>query len=73
MAFNTNPIHIVFYKNTPENILKEIVDKHCIDHHSTKIDMCMSLVNVCRWNDTPSATCNGDAGNIRVDMIGDSI
>lgn len=69
MTWNKNPIHIVFYKNTPEDVLEKIVEKHCEGHHSTKKDMCMSLVNVCLWNDKPFATCNGDAGDIRVDMI----
>lgn len=68
-TWNKNPIHIVFYKNTPEDVLEKIVEKHCEGHHSTKKDMCMSLVNVCRWNDTSFATSKGDAGDISVDMI----
>lgn len=69
MSWNKNPIHIVFYKNTPEDIIEQIVEKHCTDHHSSKKSMCMSLVNVCRWNNQPSATCTGDAGDIKVDMV----
>lgn len=72
MDWNKNPIHIVFYQNTPEDILEQIVEKHCVGHHPSKKDMCMSLVNVVRMNsheDCKFATCNGDAGEIKVDMI----
>lgn len=69
-TWNTSPIHIVFYDNTLDDILEQIVEKHCEGHHSSKKDMCMALVNVCRWNNQSTATCNGDAGNIRIDMIG---
>ena len=71
-TWNKNPIHIVFYKNTPNDILEQIVEKHCEGHHSTKKDMCMSLVNTVRLNshkDCKFATSKGDAGDISVDMI----
>lgn len=63
------PIHIVFYKDTPSDRLTRLVEVHCAEHHSSTKDMCMSLVNVCVLNDTPSASCIGDGGDIRVNML----
>jgi hypothetical protein len=69
MTWNKTPIHIVFYKDTHMDRLERIVEVHCKDHHSTTKDMCMSLVNVCVENESPHASCIGDAGDIRVDML----
>lgn len=69
--WNSTPIHLVFYKNTLDDIIKKIVEIHCKDHHETKKDMCMSLVDLCRFNDVSHTSCKGDGGDIIVDMIKD--
>lgn len=35
-TWNTSPIHIVFYKNTPDEIIEQIVEKHCEGYHASK-------------------------------------
>lgn len=69
-TWNSSPIHIVFYKNTPMEIIEKIVDVHCKDHHGIVKTMCMSFVDMCLKNeDCKFATAKGDGHDIRVDMI----
>ena len=68
--WNSSPIHIVFYKDTPIDILARIVEVHCKDHHETVKNMCMSLMNQCLENDDCHyATAKGTGHDIRVDKL----
>jgi hypothetical protein len=72
MPWNTTPIHIVFYKDTPMDKIEKIVEVHCKDHHETMKNFCMSLIDkilIHANDDCKFVTAKGDGHDIRVDMV----
>jgi hypothetical protein len=65
MTWNKEPIHIVFYVETPRDKLEKIVEAHCAKHATSTKNMCMSMVDLCIQNDKGTfVSCKGDAGDI---------
>lgn len=70
MTWNSDPIHIVFYVETPRDKLEKIVEAHCAKHAQSVKDMCMSMLDLCIQNDKGTfVSAKGDGHNIMIEKV----